>query len=63
MASGAGVHSDDRKESDNLVSLHSKVWECDTVLTHMEALLSGFQIWDPFENRGGCSRVKQCTAY
>jgi hypothetical protein len=31
------------KESDNLVSLHAKIRECDTILTHMESLLGGFQ--------------------
>lgn len=32
------------KESDNLVSLHAKIRECDTILTHMESLLGGFQV-------------------
>ncbi|CAM6121999.1 unnamed protein product [Calypogeia fissa] len=31
------------KESDNLVSLHTQIRECDTILTEMEALLGGFQ--------------------
>lgn len=31
------------KESDNLVSLHAQIRECDTILTQMESLLGGFQ--------------------
>ncbi|KAL8137226.1 hypothetical protein V2J09_003227 [Rumex salicifolius] len=31
------------KESDNLVSLHDQIRDCDIILSHMEALLSGFQ--------------------
>ncbi|KAK4780270.1 hypothetical protein SAY87_016376 [Trapa incisa] len=31
------------KESDNLVSLHDQILECDSILTQMETLLSGFQ--------------------
>ncbi|KAG6425201.1 hypothetical protein SASPL_115627 [Salvia splendens] len=31
------------KESDNLVSLHDQIHECDTILSQMENLLSGFQ--------------------
>jgi len=31
-------------ESDNLVSLHSEIRECDSILTQMESLLGGFQI-------------------
>ncbi|KAL0359754.1 UNVERIFIED_CONTAM: Vacuolar protein sorting-associated protein 52 A [Sesamum angustifolium] len=31
------------KESDNLVSLHDQIHDCDTILTQMEKLLSGFQ--------------------
>ncbi|GAB4861175.1 Vacuolar protein sorting-associated protein 52 [Ancistrocladus abbreviatus] len=31
------------KESDNLVSLHDQIHDCDGVLSQMEALLSGFQ--------------------
>ncbi|GAB2298374.1 Vacuolar protein sorting-associated protein 52 [Dionaea muscipula] len=31
------------KESDNLVSLHDQIHDCDNILTQMEALLSGFQ--------------------
>ncbi|GAB2226438.1 hypothetical protein Droror1_Dr00022246 [Drosera rotundifolia] len=31
------------KESDNLVSLHDQIRDCDDILTQMEALLSGFQ--------------------
>ncbi|KAG6541032.1 hypothetical protein Mapa_017605 [Marchantia paleacea] len=31
------------KESDNLVSLHAQIRECDTILTQMETLLGGFQ--------------------
>ncbi|GAB4841746.1 Vacuolar protein sorting-associated protein 52 [Ancistrocladus abbreviatus] len=31
------------KESDNLVSLHEQIRDCDSILTQMEALLSGFQ--------------------
>ncbi|VFQ77342.1 unnamed protein product [Cuscuta campestris] len=31
------------KESDNLVSLHDQIRDCDTILSQMEALLSGFQ--------------------
>jgi len=30
-------------ESDNLVSLHSEIRECDSILTQMESLLGGFQ--------------------
>lgn len=32
------------KESDNLVSLHAQIRECDSILSHMEALLGGFQV-------------------
>ena len=32
------------KESDNLVSLHAQIRECDTILTQMESLLGGFQV-------------------
>ncbi|KAE8022213.1 hypothetical protein FH972_008036 [Carpinus fangiana] len=31
------------KESDNLVSLHDQIHECDSILSQMETLLSGFQ--------------------
>ncbi|KAL8513694.1 hypothetical protein ACS0TY_012982 [Phlomoides rotata] len=31
------------KESDNLVSLHDQIHDCDTILSQMEKLLSGFQ--------------------
>ncbi|XP_016509227.1 vacuolar protein sorting-associated protein 52 A-like isoform X2 [Nicotiana tabacum] len=31
------------KESDNLVSLHDQIRDCDIILTQMETLLSGFQ--------------------
>lgn len=31
-------------ESDNLLSLHSQIKECDVVLTHMEQMLGGFQV-------------------
>ncbi|KAL5843153.1 hypothetical protein ACOSQ4_009111 [Xanthoceras sorbifolium] len=31
------------KESDNLVSLHDQIRDCDTILSQMETLLSGFQ--------------------
>ncbi|GLT97449.1 hypothetical protein SLE2022_150140 [Rubroshorea leprosula] len=31
------------KESDNLVSLHDQIRECDSILSQMETLLSGFQ--------------------
>ncbi|EFJ12526.1 hypothetical protein SELMODRAFT_446594 [Selaginella moellendorffii] len=31
------------KESDNLMSLHAQIRECDSILTHMESLLGGFQ--------------------
>ncbi|KAL4372409.1 hypothetical protein AHAS_Ahas06G0262900 [Arachis hypogaea] len=31
------------KESDNLVSLHDQIRDCDSILSHMETLLSGFQ--------------------
>lgn len=31
------------KESDNLVSLHDQIRDCDNILTQMETLLSGFQ--------------------
>lgn len=31
-------------ESDNLVSLHSEIRECDSILTQMESLLGGFQV-------------------
>ncbi|CAH9093872.1 unnamed protein product [Cuscuta epithymum] len=31
------------KESDNLVSLHDQIHDCDIILSQMEALLSGFQ--------------------
>lgn len=32
------------KESDNLVSLHDQIRDCDTILSQMESLLSGFQV-------------------
>ncbi|XP_030970543.1 vacuolar protein sorting-associated protein 52 A-like [Quercus lobata] len=32
------------KESDNLVSLHDQIRECDRILSQMETLLSGFQM-------------------
>ncbi|CAK9151916.1 unnamed protein product [Ilex paraguariensis] len=32
------------KESDNLVSLHDQIRDCDIILSQMETLLSGFQI-------------------
>ncbi|KAF5179691.1 Vacuolar protein sorting-associated protein 52 a [Thalictrum thalictroides] len=32
------------KESDNLVSLHDQIRDCDSILTQMETLLSGFQV-------------------
>ncbi|KAL6492561.1 Vacuolar protein sorting-associated protein 52 [Orobanche gracilis] len=32
------------KESDNLVSLHDEIHDCDTILSQMEKLLSGFQV-------------------
>ncbi|GMY07986.1 vacuolar protein sorting-associated protein 52 A isoform X1 [Fagus crenata] len=32
------------KESDNLVSLHDQIRECDRILSQMENLLSGFQV-------------------
>ncbi|XP_030934710.1 vacuolar protein sorting-associated protein 52 A isoform X1 [Quercus lobata] len=32
------------KESDNLVSLHDQIRECDRILSQMETLLSGFQV-------------------
>ncbi|KAF2314489.1 hypothetical protein GH714_026932 [Hevea brasiliensis] len=32
------------KESDNLVSLHDQIRDCDSILSQMETLLSGFQI-------------------
>ncbi|XP_073043621.1 vacuolar protein sorting-associated protein 52 A-like isoform X1 [Primulina eburnea] len=31
------------KESDNLISLHDQIHDCDTILSQMEILLSGFQ--------------------
>ncbi|XP_042484874.1 vacuolar protein sorting-associated protein 52 A-like isoform X2 [Macadamia integrifolia] len=31
------------KESDNLVSLHGQIRDCDSILSQMETLLSGFQ--------------------
>nr|CAN82130.1 hypothetical protein VITISV_014747 [Vitis vinifera] len=31
------------KESDNLVSLHDQIRDCDSILSQMETLLSGFQ--------------------
>lgn len=31
-------------ESDNLVSLHAEIRECDAILTQMESLLGGFQV-------------------
>jgi hypothetical protein len=33
------------KESDNLVSLHEQIRDCDIILSQMETLLSGFQVW------------------
>lgn len=35
------------KESDNLVSLHDQIHDCDSILSQMETLLSGFQVCDP----------------
>ena len=32
------------KESDNLVSLHDQIRDCDNILSQMETLLSGFQV-------------------
>ncbi|XP_039003314.1 vacuolar protein sorting-associated protein 52 A-like isoform X2 [Hibiscus syriacus] len=32
------------KESDNLVSLHDQIHDCDSILSQMETLLSGFQV-------------------
>lgn len=32
------------KESDNLVSLHDQIRDCDIILSQMESLLSGFQV-------------------
>ncbi|KAJ0048862.1 hypothetical protein Pint_14970 [Pistacia integerrima] len=32
------------KESDNLVSLHDQIRDCDAILSQMETLLSGFQV-------------------
>lgn len=32
------------QESDNLVSLHDQIRECDSILSQMETLLSGFQV-------------------
>ncbi|TQD96012.1 hypothetical protein C1H46_018354 [Malus baccata] len=32
------------KESDNLVSLHDQIRDCDSILSQMETLLSGFQV-------------------
>lgn len=32
------------KESDNLVSLHDQIHDCDNILSQMETLLSGFQV-------------------
>ena len=32
------------KESDNLVSLHDQIRDCDMILSQMESLLSGFQV-------------------
>ncbi|KAL0285056.1 UNVERIFIED_CONTAM: Vacuolar protein sorting-associated protein 52 A [Sesamum calycinum] len=37
------VWTDYIKESDNLVSLHDQIHDCDTILAQMEKLLSGFQ--------------------
>jgi len=37
------------KESDNLVSLHDQIHDCDNILSHMETLLSGFQVCWSFE--------------
>jgi len=34
------------KESDNLVSLHDQIRDCDIILSQMESLLSGFQVCD-----------------
>lgn len=33
------------KESDNLVSLHDQIRDCDSILSQMEMLLSGFQVY------------------
>lgn len=33
------------KESDNLVSLHDQIRDCDSILSQMETLLSGFQVY------------------
>lgn len=32
-------------ESDNLVSLHDQIHDCDAILSQMETLLSGFQVF------------------
>ena len=34
------------KESDNLVSLHDQIRDCDSILSQMETLLSGFQVFE-----------------
>ncbi|XP_052884436.1 vacuolar protein sorting-associated protein 52 A isoform X1 [Gossypium arboreum] len=38
------VMQDYIKESDNLVSLHDQIRDCDSILSQMETLLSGFQV-------------------
>ncbi|KAL1300134.1 hypothetical protein HN51_044819 [Arachis hypogaea] len=35
------------KESDNLISLHDQICDCDSILSYMETLLSGFQNFFP----------------
>lgn len=32
------------RESDNLVSLHDQIHDCDSILSQMETLLGGFQV-------------------
>ena len=39
------VMQDYIKESDNLVSLHDQIRDCDSILSQMETLLSGFQVY------------------
>jgi len=34
------------KESDKLVSLHDQIRDCNCILSQMETLLSGFQVFD-----------------
>jgi len=33
------------KESDNLVLLHDQIRDCDNILSQMETLLGGFQVF------------------